>query len=164
MKTRHSGVSHGNTTLSYYRTKKYTIQKQARIQNTQQKTDKLAIIKNNFEKATKRQPQVVEDSQRDHSYSLYKSSIATSTPQLKDLYNYIIPHYAARWRVIGTLLGLPEGRLEIIEHDHYHKAEPCCGAVLQEWLEVDPYASWEKLLKVIELPAVSSDQAPDEGD
>ena len=45
------------------------------------------------------------------------------TPQMKDLQNYITPHYATHWRVIGTQLGLPKGRLDIIEHDNYHKAD-----------------------------------------
>ena len=89
---------------------------------------------------------------------------ATSSPLLKDLHNHITPHYAARWRVIGTLLCLPKGRLDIIEHDNYHKAEPCCDAVLEEWLEVDPSASWNKLLSVIQSPSVSSDQATEKGD
>ena len=89
---------------------------------------------------------------------------AASTPLLKDLYNHVTPHYAARWRVIGKLLGLPKGRLDIIKNDNHNKAEPCCDAVLEEWLEVDPSASWEKLLEVIESPTVSNDQAPDKGD
>jgi len=66
--------------------------------------------------------------------------------------------------VIGTLLCLPKGRLDIIEYDNRDKAEPCCDAMLKEWLEVDPSASWEKLFKVIKSPSVSSDQAPDKGD
>ena len=89
---------------------------------------------------------------------------ATSTPLLKDLYQHITPNYAADWKVIGALLGLPREDLRIIEHDNYHKAVPCCNAILDKWLEVDPSASWEKLFKVIESPAVSSDQAPDKGD
>ena len=90
---------------------------------------------------------------------------AGGTPQLKDLHNHITPHYAARWRIIGTLLGLPKGTLDIIEHDNYHKAEPCCDAVWEKWLEVDPSASWNKLQSVIHSPAVSaSDTTPNKGD
>jgi len=80
---------------------------------------------------------------------------------LKDLYAHITPNYVAHWRVIGTLLGLPSGRLDIIEYDNRDKSEPCCNAVLLEWLDVDPSASWEKLFKVIESPAVL---APDKDD
>ena len=66
--------------------------------------------------------------------------------------------------MIGTLLGLPSGTLDIIKYDNRDKARPCCDAVLEEWLEVDPSASWEKLFKVIESPAVSSRQTSYEGD
>ena len=66
--------------------------------------------------------------------------------------------------MIGTLLSVPSGTLEIIKYNNHDKAEPCCDAVLEKWLEVDPSASWEKLLKVIKSPAMSSDQAPDKGD
>ena len=64
-----------------------------------------------------------------HASYLYPT--ATSTPQLKDLHNHIIPHYAAHWRMIGVQLGLPKGRLDIIEYDNCDKAEPCCDAVLE---------------------------------
>jgi len=89
---------------------------------------------------------------------------ATSTPLLKDLHNQITPHYAARWRVIGTLLGLPGGTIDIIEQDNVYRSVPCCNDMWSKWLKMDPSASWEKLLEVIESPAVSSDQAPDKGD
>ena len=66
--------------------------------------------------------------------------------------------------MIGTLLGLPSGTLDIIKYDNHDKARPCCDAVLEEWLEVDPSASWNKLLSVIQSPAVSSDQAAEKSD
>ena len=60
--------------------------------------------------------------------------------------------------MIGALLGLPSGTLDIIKYDNHDEARPCCDAVLEVWLEVDSSASWEKVFKVIESPAVSSDQ------
>ena len=89
---------------------------------------------------------------------------ATGTPLLKDLHNHITQRYGARWRVIGTLLGLPSGTLDIIEYNNRDKAERCCNDMWSRWLKLDPSASWEKLLEVIESPAVSSDQAHDKGD
>jgi len=67
--------------------------------------------------------------------------------------------------MIGTQLGLSSGTLtlDIIEYNKRDKAEPCCNAMLKKWLEVEPSATWEKLFKVVESPAVSSDQAPDKG-
>ena len=86
-----------------------------------------------------------------------------ATPLLKDLYKHVTPRYATDWKVIGTLLGLPSETLDIIEHDHFHKAIPCCNAMLKRWLQVDTTASWSKLFTVIESPAVSY-SAPDKGD
>ena len=80
-----------------------------------------------------------------------------TTPLLKDLYQHITPQYAADWIVIGTLLGLPIGTLDIIEHDHMHKATRCCNAMFKKWLEVDTTASWGKLFAAIESPAMCCD-------
>ena len=88
--------------------------------------------------------------------------IVNTTPSLKDLYRHVTPKYAPQWRVIGILLDLPNERLNIIEHDHVYRAEPCCNAMLANWLQVDTTASWRKLLTVIESPAVSC-CAPDKG-
>ena len=96
-------------------------------------------------------------------YSAFLFALVNTTPLLKDLYQYITPQYAADWIVIGTLLGLPSGTLDIIEHDHMHKATCCCNAMLRKWLEMDTTASWSKLFTVIESPAVSC-SAPDKGD
>ena len=78
----------------------------------------------------------------------------TSVPSLKDLYQYITPHYATHWNVIGTQLGLSTGILDIIGNDNMHKAVQCCNSMLKKWLKVDTTASWENLFKVIESPAV----------
>ena len=92
--------------------------------------------------------------------------VATSTPLLKDLYEYVTPCYAAEWRVLGTLLGLTTEDLKIIQHDNHHKAVPCCNAVLEKWLEKDPFASWNKLLGVIQSDAMAlaTDQVAERGD
>ena len=90
-------------------------------------------------------------------------SLVNTAPSLKDLYQYITPRYAADWKVIGTLLGLPSATIEVIEHDNHHKAAKCCNAMLNKWLQVDTTASWGKLFTVIESPAVSC-SAPDKGD
>ena len=94
-------------------------------------------------------------------HSAYFVNAAINTPLLKDLHNYITPNYAAHWRVIGALLGLSSGTLDIIKYDNHDKAESSCDAMLEKWLEVDPSASWENLLKVIESPAVSHDSSSD---
>ena len=91
------------------------------------------------------------------------STIVNTTPLLKDLYQHITPQYAADWKVIGTLLGLPSATIDIIERDNHYKARECCNAMWIEWLKVDTAASWRKLFTVIESPAVSW-SIPDKGD
>ena len=96
--------------------------------------------------------------------SVFVSSTVNTTPLLKDLYQHITPQYAADWKVIGTLLGLPSGELKAIEAGYPTNVKWCCNQMLEKWLEMDPTASWEKLFTVIESPAVSSGQADDKGD
>lgn len=73
-----------------------------------------------------------------------------STPLLKDLYKLISPNYAADWKVIGVLLGLPEGELNIIEAGNHTNVKRCCNKMLEKWLEMDPTATWEKMFDAIE--------------
>ena len=80
----------------------------------------------------------------------------TVKPKLKDLYEHVTPRCAAKWKVIGALLGIPSEALDIIENDNVCKAEPCCNAMLKKWLQIDTSASWEKLFTAIESPAVCS--------
>ena len=87
----------------------------------------------------------------------------TAKPKLKDVYEHVTPRCAAKWKVIGILLGMPSEALDIIEYDNRDKAESCCNAMLKKWLQVDTTASWEKLFTAIESPAVSSGEAVDQG-
>jgi len=75
---------------------------------------------------------------------------------LKNIYNIITPHYGAHWRAIGKHLGMETGLLDIIDHDHHHRAEDCCNAVWEQWLDIDTTASWGKVMKVIESLEVVS--------
>ena len=66
--------------------------------------------------------------------------------------------------MIGILLGLPSGELKCIEASYPTNLKWCCNQMLEKWLEIDLSASWKRLLKVIESPAVSIDQSPNKGD
>ena len=83
-------------------------------------------------------------------------SIVTTTPKLKDLYQHVTPQYAVQWKVIGTLLDVPSGELDIIEHNNFFQVKECCNAMWNKWLKVDTTASWGKLINIIKSPAVSS--------
>ena len=86
-----------------------------------------------------------------------------TTPLLKDLQQYITPHYAAEWKVIGTQLGLPIGGLKAIRRGDPTDVKWCCNEMWTQWLKEDTTASWKKLVTVLESPAVSC-SAPDQGD
>ena len=78
-------------------------------------------------------------------------TIVNTAPLLEDLHQHFTSQYAVEWKVIGTLLGLPSGTLDIIEHDNMWSVTHCCNAMLKKWLEVDPTASWNKLFAAIYL-------------
>jgi len=86
-------------------------------------------------------------------------SLVNTTPSLKDLYEDITPQYAAKWKVIGTLLGLSSGKLSNIEAGWPTNVEKCCNDMLEAWKEIDTEASWKKMCEAIESPAVSSSRA-----
>ena len=83
-------------------------------------------------------------------------SVISSPPKLKDLNNLITPEYAVHWKVIGTLLGVEKGVLVGIERNFPNNVSWCCNELLEKWLERDTKASWEKIIQVIDSPAVTS--------
>ena len=87
--------------------------------------------------------------------TVFKLNAVNTTPLLKDLYQHITPQYAADWKVIGTLLGLPSGELKAIEAGYPTNVKWCCNQMLEKWLEMDVTASWGKLLTIITSPAIS---------
>ena len=88
-------------------------------------------------------------------------TVVNAAPSLKDLYQHITPQYAADWKVIGTLLGLPSGELNAIEAGYPTNVKWCCNHMFEKWLEMDPNPTWEKIHTAIKSPAVSSDQGAD---
>ena len=77
------------------------------------------------------------------------------TPELKELQSLITPNYASCWNEIGIGLGLPYATLQIIEED-YNKTEQQCNNMLAKWLQKDVTATWQKLLQVIDSPAITT--------
>ena len=86
---------------------------------------------------------------------LWLWSPADTAPLLKDLRQSITPHYAADWKVIGTLFDLPTGELKAKEAKWPTNVKWCCNQMLEKWLETDTSDSWKKIVTVIESPAVS---------
>jgi len=76
---------------------------------------------------------------------------SAARPQLKDLHNFVTPKYAAKWKAIGKSLGLSEALLDTTDHGNGYKAEDCCNAVWEQWLDMDNNASWNKVFSAIDL-------------
>ena len=79
-----------------------------------------------------------------------------------DLCEHFTPQYAARWKTIGTLLGLSWYVLGTIKDRYGPSAIHCCNAMLEKWVKTNPSASWRKLFTAIESPGVAG-RAPDKG-
>ena len=69
--------------------------------------------------------------------------------------NLITPYYAAHWTVIGTQLGIHSGILQGIHASSPANAFHCCNMMLENWLETDPNATWDKIHEAIECPGVT---------
>ena len=87
-------------------------------------------------------------------YSFYLAN--HNAPSLGDLYERITPRYAADWKVIGALLGIPNEELKAIEVGYPTNLKWCSNKMLEKWLEMDSTASWSKIFKAIQSPAMSS--------
>ena len=56
-----------------------------------------------------------------------------------------------KWKELGIeLLGGSTHRLNVIKRDHHDSQDECCTAMFQEWLDVNPNASWNELIKALE--------------
>ena len=73
-----------------------------------------------------------------------------SVPSPKDLQQYFIPEYCARWREIGIALGMSYATLDEIEADNPKSVRKCCSVMLAKWLNLNKELSWKQLFCTIE--------------
>ena len=62
--------------------------------------------------------------------------------------------YAKYWHEIGVELNVHSSVLENVRENyatHHNKSEECCKSMIEEWLKVDSSATWEKLIKAIDI-------------
>ena len=64
---------------------------------------------------------------------------------MKDLNKHVVKQQAAQWEGLGLELGLERYHIDNITKDHPNESVICCRKMLQEWLDIDPSASWRKL-------------------
>ena len=67
------------------------------------------------------------------------------TPQMRDLYRYVIRLYATEWRVVGLELNLKTTKLNTISKDNPNNSEACFEKTLYTWLQSYPDATWRIL-------------------
>ena len=90
---------------------------------------------------------------------MFKSAVTDSCALLKFAFEHITPKYASQWKVIGFLLDVPLWELENIEAGYPTNVKWCCNQMFVKWLESDTSASQEKLIEVINSPALSMTQS-----
>ena len=78
------------------------------------------------------------------------SFIEFKRPTLRDVYRYVIPQYAHRWRYLGALLHFEQPELDIIFSDFRNDSKECCRSLLSRWLEKNHDASWNQLFSAID--------------
>jgi len=83
------------------------------------------------------------------------SSVLNSTPVLKDLCRVITPDYAAHWKAIGVLLGLPTTCLDATETENPTNLQWCCNNMLKMWLAKNTDATWKDVLSAIDSPTIT---------
>ena len=69
-------------------------------------------------------------------------------PDMRDLHSHIVKQYAVHWERLGLELGLKQYDIDNIAANNARlpkKVEVSCAAVLQQWLDIDPSATWAKL-------------------
>ena len=59
--------------------------------------------------------------------------------------------------MIGTLLGIPKGRLDGIESSFPTNLFWCCNRMLEMWLEINTSVTWNDVITAIDSPAIPHD-------
>ena len=65
------------------------------------------------------------------------------------LHRYVREEAASCWRDLGVELSISDAKLDIIANNFPHDVEGCCSQILSLWLDIDPQASWNKLIEAL---------------
>jgi len=102
-----------------------------------------------------------------NKFTLIMSQIILSgddKPSLVDIYQIIVPQYAAQWRSLGVALGIEEYQLEMIAQDNADnpsRARTCCREMFSKWLATTRSSTWGKLddaISLVKAGAVSTQE------
>ena len=99
-----------------------------------------------------------------HVIKIFLLHLVYSRPTKQELLDFVVPHVASRWYVLGLKLlkEYQESHLDAIKLNHAGDNQMCCIEMFWYWLNANTDASWQKLIEalrspVIELPAVADD-------
>lgn len=73
---------------------------------------------------------------------------------MSELMEKVYVDAGVKWHAIGLQLGIPNGKLQMIESDCRGRAQNCCREMFDEWLSNDPNATWRRLIEVLCTAAV----------
>ena len=76
--------------------------------------------------------------------------IECKRPTFRDVYNYVVPKCAHKWRFLGALLHFDQAELDTIFSNFRYDSEDCCRNLLSRWLEKNPNTTWDQLLSAID--------------
>ena len=81
---------------------------------------------------------------------MFLTCTGTDKPTLKLFIEYVRDEVAPKWYDFGIQLLQDEyiAKLNNIAHNH-SKIEECCNAMFSLWLEIDPEASWDRLIEAL---------------
>ena len=80
-----------------------------------------------------------------YNYLVRSVFVEQSTPTMQDLNRYVIKKYAPDWEDIGLELGLQLNTLEIFSKNNQKECVSCFRSTLNEWLKLNPNATWSML-------------------
>ena len=76
--------------------------------------------------------------------------IESRRPTLRDVYRYVVPHHAHKWRQLGAQLCFNQAELDIIFSNFRNDSEECCRNLMSRWLNKYSDATWDQLLTAID--------------
>lgn len=90
----------------------------------------------------------------------YKSLCYTGgdCPSLEHLNQYVKPSLDSRWYDLGAELLEDDDDIAVlntIQCEFTTDIDTCCTKMFELWLERDPMASWNQLIKSLRLPSVN---------
>ncbi|XP_065902513.1 protein NLRC3-like [Dysidea avara] len=77
--------------------------------------------------------------------------LCSERPELSELFEKVIPHFARYWKGIGAFLKIPLEDLRVIDKNVPGNSRECFYRMLDIWLETTPSASWSKLAEAVKF-------------